>query len=1685
MDEKDTVALLSRFEQINFDEIQEKSVDDLASDLSLFLSSDQAAPLLKQRKNDSFLAVLRLFLRVVLSDSPGAYRPLAKFFDVILNVLRSKLPAFKKISRWQAFEIDFLAIKIPKLTERFVSDDSWAETWCFLAHILVTDGGQTPPVNALLGVTESAFRKGKENPAFMEQAWTCWMSLIDAHRNLPTLIASRRLGLLLKPLKACHVNSVGRIDTWVRLVDVHLDSSEENLKKCVDPLLSALYKSSKAMSPQLPDECADTLARLLSMAPVRRICLEVMIQLFKDVLNSNPSEDALAKTCVAFAEAVNACEDDTAAFNHWKSLIDQCSGSRASQARCILCQKISFTRWFDNSKINPDTLLELMEYREFREKILLPTIETMDKLNDVEPPSVKKKKSNVFSIDWYSLCDLYISWSDKQETADTSYRPDEPDHQAIAALLLHPFQNCSWNPLIANKWQILCQICHKCHLLESTVEKIFETAANSSFEVQRAVDILNFICRLNSTLCSKSTGLLEKISSKIDSVELKSLNDMLYVVENVSTIPDLQPALIKLLKSVNDASNRFDDSLRIRIKVAKLTRKIEPLNSLVDAEQTNNKPQRPPFRTQSNFQHRLSKAEEKKKFKMSLGPNRLFSPETNKLETDGLENNFDSSQEKAENSPINPGSSPVPKMSISPELIDGTSPICNNQVEGDEVKDVMVAEKENLNIPTIIEPLFSSSPSLHSSANKMKITNARELKVADGLSPTIKVKPVAGQKSPGSLKVSTPKVSYFDDDASDCVMVAPKPKTTPLTEHQKEMMSKRRTDIPALYQDLSQDTQISADQPSSMIIENTSEPVTETQSQNISSTFDASAPITHTSIKKSCNSAKKLDFNSPLAVVEKSSNTSKDEPVADSPGNGEKSSTQSPEEIPESTVDIPASNSLPMDIDAVPLDGNRQEEDIVSSSILETTVAESKNEDCPVENETPIKKRKRKSEPNKFSPKQTRSRKNKNLNSSCNVSSEPKEEEVQSKKARLTVTAAPDKEFSSDISSAETADDKSLENQEPEDKLDLPTVTSTSTAPDISSKPSQEEVTTPKSQKKTKTSGEVVTDDSKKLTSSKKKKKLFRLTPSNNKLENWLIRPDKASDKDSLPVSTEVESVSCEAGKEPTSDLAEPLADSVELSSQDIVPGTQDLSTPINPLDVPLLSKVDQGTAVVEDSEQQQIAEQPMEPDICTAAPTIVDSNETRGQEEAARPKSTPKNEQSTPDRAGPTTESPISDDIELIITSPTHRGKRASSIVRDSDKETLATENICDDWSPKRMRRSKTGSSPVNNTRLALHPAAGRSAKMLRLLVASNREEGSVEQTVTPVRRRESIVPQTFGENWPKGPTQDWVARIPGSPYMSPLRSTLKKTPVKDEEANRTPHGRSNDSYGSPLLSSIKKKRVKFFDPVVTTGLLTYEDGTGALHLADVSDVPIPSTMLNDKPVEAPPVTADQIDSIADSKDEVCPARENKSTPDDNVDRVLKSFQQKFNLDAAFVEEISRTPYRIQGLLFDCFNSRTMQEAIDDFRVSEYKQLRELPYSLLRRVENAAKENLADVLLGLKQEHPAVSIQTDPPPLVEDKHTHTSVPVSPASCQTDSPVMVAVEVSASPSTCSISTSAAPAMATVGTSAHPLTADAFTQADISLPSDDDLRLIVGRDGFARTLRSLSNCLNVISRFAPE
>lgn len=132
-------------------------------------------------------------------------------------------------------------------------------------------------------------------------------------------------------------------------------------------------------------------------------------------------------------------------------------------------------------------------------------------------------------------------------------------------------------------------------------------------------------------------------------------------------------------------------------------------------------------------------------------------------------------------------------------------------------------------LPALNMRIYNKIMKVHLQVLSMKQTDKNEVRSS---SPTVtsfmhrlaKAKQNQSQKlasSPLRERCLTPQMSTpcsptkspkqwhpkIDGDSQDFVMIPPKPRTTPLTEHQKEQLFSRPHDIPALYQDLSQDTQ--------------------------------------------------------------------------------------------------------------------------------------------------------------------------------------------------------------------------------------------------------------------------------------------------------------------------------------------------------------------------------------------------------------------------------------------------------------------------------------------------------------------------------------------------------------------------------------------------------------------------------------------------------------------------------------------------------------------------------------------------------------------------------------------------------------------------------------------------------------------------------------------------------------
>ncbi|XP_066903804.1 nucleolar protein dao-5-like [Halyomorpha halys] len=243
----------------------------------------------------------------------------------------------------------------------------------------------------------------------------------------------------------------------------------------------------------------------------------------------------------------------------------------------------------------------------------------------------------------------------------------------------------------------------------------------------------------------------------------------------------------------------------------------------------------------SNFLHRLAKAEEKK-VKKRASMSSLFGDIHQHDEVEASSPEKGDEQKVTAKSPLvqtptdgKDSKADVNKAEVK-EAEDKKLPLNQTPVNGkDKMNDSN--EEEEVKIKEIEEKKLPLNQTSVSGKDKKNDLNKEEVKIKEVEEKKL---PLNGKSSPAIPSVVTvvttpnrkrgvkqpelllsqeskksvtkaiptpPPPSYFEEEAMDYVIVPPKPKSTPLTEHQKEMLSKRRSDIPALYQDLSQDTQ--------------------------------------------------------------------------------------------------------------------------------------------------------------------------------------------------------------------------------------------------------------------------------------------------------------------------------------------------------------------------------------------------------------------------------------------------------------------------------------------------------------------------------------------------------------------------------------------------------------------------------------------------------------------------------------------------------------------------------------------------------------------------------------------------------------------------------------------------------------------------------------------------------------
>uniref|UniRef100_T1HZ08 Telomere-associated protein Rif1 N-terminal domain-containing protein n=1 Tax=Rhodnius prolixus TaxID=13249 RepID=T1HZ08_RHOPR len=297
---------------------------------------------------------------------------------------------------------------------------------------------------------------------------------------------------------------------------------------------------------------------------------------------------------------------------------------------------------------------------------------------------------------------------------------------------------------------------------------------SNSLSPKILADLLEYKDFRTKTLATYFKQFINNINSEGDKKETSCAKQMeawdtlcaafnLFVNSETYELQEIDPQIFKPLILL---------PLKTHAKVSKLHRKLitdlkADKGDKIKESKTPSPKVRSPLMTGSNFLHRLAKSEEKKAVNVvSLGLGDRNIKTTLKTNRDNVESNK-----------------------------------CPNSNEKVSIKD---KEKEDTNIPLIKEEVtlpktvnIIVTNNIVNNVNNVPIIKTPEdnLKLVRTLQNGDCRFSSSTKKSSVTTKTS---ISYFEDDTQV---------KTPLTEHQKEKLTQRKSDIPALYQDLSQDTQ--------------------------------------------------------------------------------------------------------------------------------------------------------------------------------------------------------------------------------------------------------------------------------------------------------------------------------------------------------------------------------------------------------------------------------------------------------------------------------------------------------------------------------------------------------------------------------------------------------------------------------------------------------------------------------------------------------------------------------------------------------------------------------------------------------------------------------------------------------------------------------------------------------------
>ncbi|XP_046673791.1 telomere-associated protein RIF1 [Homalodisca vitripennis] len=211
---------------------------------------------------------------------------------------QSALPAFIKLTnlldlnkhlkeqQWWSQLKEQMIQKVDILMELITSgDENWSNLWCTTITMLGSDlKGELVLLNKLLKVVEKAFKMSKED--VKDQGFKCWRKLISNFAiNKQELNNKRRLTLLVIPLKAgnhaTHRLCVSKMETWKYLLYNLDQESEMTVQLVIVHFLEFMFGGVGSLAPackMLNTECGKAFWQLLKTLFVFRSLPDIFIK---------------------------------------------------------------------------------------------------------------------------------------------------------------------------------------------------------------------------------------------------------------------------------------------------------------------------------------------------------------------------------------------------------------------------------------------------------------------------------------------------------------------------------------------------------------------------------------------------------------------------------------------------------------------------------------------------------------------------------------------------------------------------------------------------------------------------------------------------------------------------------------------------------------------------------------------------------------------------------------------------------------------------------------------------------------------------------------------------------------------------------------------------------------------------------------------------------------------------------------------------------------------------------------------------------------------------------------------------------------------------------------------------------------------------------------------------------------